>query len=322
MKDKKINLMDGETPLQKAPRMSEELGVQVYFKRDDMSPIGLGGNKLRNLEYLLADAIANNCKTVVTAASVRSNYLRIFTACCNRLGLKPVVFIRGGTPKGPPSGNLLCMKLLGAEIHFVDTEDPFSDEIMDAMFNYDKDAYVIQLALHSGPIAAMGYIDAVREMSGQFGKLQISPEAVYTAVGSGCTYSGLFAGAKIYHPMDVIGISVNLELDFLREHITEHAEKASGLWGNPIKANGEELILRDDLKYPGYGFVNEECINAMKKAAQWEGLLLDPIYMAKPVAALIKDAHKYKKDDSVVIMYTGGAPNLFAHEDQIAEFLQ
>ena len=321
MNIEKIDLMQCVPPLLRARKMSDALGFNVYIKRDDMSPIGLGGNKLRNLEYLLADAIAQGCKTVVTAASVRSNYLRIFTACCNRLGLKPVVFIRGGTPVGPVRGNLLCMMLMGAEIHFVDTEDPFSSEIMDAMFSYDKDAYVIQLALHSGPIAALGYIDAMREMSEQFAVEGIRPKAIYTAVGSGCTYAGLWVGAALYCPMDVIGVSVNLGLDFLREHIADSILKSSALWGAPMQAAGEDLILLDHLKFPGYGKVNAVCMDALKKVARWEGLLLDPIYTAKPAAALIEDAPKYSKDDSVVLLHTGGTPNLFAHEDQVAEYL-
>ena len=321
MKIEKIDLMQGVTPLYKAPRMSEALGLEVYFKRDDMSPIGLGGNKLRNLEYLLADAVARGCKTVVTAASIRSNYLRLFTACCNRLGLKPVVFIRGGAPKEPPGGNLLCMKLLGAEIHYVDTEDPFSDKIMDAMFNYDKNAYVIHLALHSGPIAAMGYIDAVQEMAAQFSALGIHPKAIYTAVGSGCTYAGLWAGAKLYHPMKVVGVSANLELDFLSKQIVDHIKQASALWGSPLEVSREELVLYDHLKYPGYGKVNAACMDAIKKVAAWEGLLLDPIYMAKPVAAFLEDVSSYQKGDCVVLLYTGGAPNLFAYQDQVAGYL-
>ena len=321
MKPVKVDLMQGATPLLRAPRMSDALGLEVYFKRDDMSPVGLGGNKLRNLEYLLADAIARGYGIVVTTASIRSNYLRIFTASCNRLGLKPVVFIRGGTPKEQTGGNLLCMKLLGAEIHFVDTDDLFDASIMDAMYGYSKDAYVIQLASHSAPIAAMGYIDAMREMSGQFAAAGIHPKAIYTAVGSGCTYAGLWAGAKLYCPMDVIGITVNLEAEFLRGHIAGHIRKASALWGSPMEASGEELALLGHLKHPGYGKVNAVCMDAVKKVAQWEGLLLDPIYMAKPAAALLEDAPKYKKGDCVVLLYTGGAPNLFAYEEQILEYL-
>ena len=321
MEISKVDLMQGITPLHHAPRMSEELGLDVYIKRDDMSPIGLGGNKIRNLEYLLADAIAHNCKTVVTAASIRSNYLRIFTACCNRLGLKPVVFIRGGTYQGPTRGNLLCMKLLGAEIHYVDTEDPFSEKIMNAMYDYDKNAYVIHLALHSGPIASMGYIDAMQEMSAQFDDIGISPKAVYTAVGSGCTYAGLWVGAKLYHTMDVIGATVNLEPDSLREYILRHIKKASALWGSPMEASDEDVTVLGHLKYPGYGHVNAVCMDAIKKVAQWEGLVLDPVYTAKPAAALIEDAPKYRKGDCVVLLHTGGSPNLFAHEDQVAEYL-
>ena len=318
----KINLMQGITPLMSAPRMSEETGLDVYFKRDDMSPIGLGGNKLRNLEYLLADALEKKCKTIVTAASPRSNYLRIFTACCNRLNLKPIVYMRGKPPEGTPHGNYLCTKLLGADIHFIDTEDPFDKKIMDAMYSHGDDAYVIHLALHSGPLASCGYIDAMAEMAKQFEEIGKSPKAIYTAVGSGCTYAGLWAGAKLYSPMNVVGVSVNLGVeDFLRPHITEHIRKASELWGSPVDLSPDELILYDHLKYPSYGEVNSVCFDAIEKIAKWEGFLLDPIYMAKPAAALLEDVPKYNKGDAVVILYSGGSPNLFAHDRQIAEFM-
>lgn len=322
MSIKKINLMQGVTPLLRAPAMSEATGLEVYFKRDDLSPIGLGGNKLRNLEYLLADAIEHGCHTVVTAASPRSNYLRIFTACCNRLQLKPVVFMREGKPEGAPKGNYLCTKLLGAEIHFIETEDPFDPRIMEGMESFGDDAYVVHLALHSGPLASLGYIDAVKEMAEQFTAAGISPKAVYTAVGSGCTFAGLWMGAKLYNPMDVVGVSVNLDVEgFLRPHITDLIRKAGELRGEQIEVLPEELILYNHLSYPGYGKVNEKCMDAIRKIAKWEGLLLDPIYMAKPAAALFEDIPKYNKGDTVVILYSGGAPNLFAHNDQIAEFL-
>ena len=313
MKAGKIDLMQGITPLLRAPVMSEAIGLEVYFKRDDMSPIGLGGNKLRNLEYLLADAVAKGCETVVTAASPRSNYLRIFTACCNRLKLKPVVIMRNGVPEGSPRGNYLCTKLLGAEIHFIDTDDPFDPRIMETMESFGAGAYVIHLALHSGPLASLGYIDAMAEMTKQFEEAGICPKAIYTAVGSGCTFAGLWMGAKLYNPMDVVGVSVNLDVEgFLRPHITEQIRKASVLWGSPLDVSPDELILRDHLKFPGYGMVNPICMDAIRKIAQWEGLLLDPVYMAKPAAALLEDVHKYQKGDVAVILYSGGAPNLFA----------
>ena len=322
MRPPKIDLMQGVTPLLKAPAMSQATGLEVYFKRDDLSPIGLGGNKLRNLEYLLADAIQKGCKTIVTAASPRSNYLRIFTACCNRLKLKPVVFMRHGLPDGPPRGNYLCTKLLGADIHFIDTDDPFDPRIMEGMSSFGDDAYVIHLGLHSGPLASLGYIEAMAEMAKQYDEAGISPKAVYTAVGSGCTFAGLWAGAKLYHPMDVIGVSVNLDAEgFLRPHITGLIMKASRLWGSPMDASPGDLMLHDHLKHPGYGKLNAPCMEAISKIAKWEGLLLDPIYMAKPAASFLEDVPTYSKGDAVVILYSGGAPNLFAHDSQIVEYL-
>ena len=321
MAGRKIELMHGATPLYLLPNMSDELGVDVYIKRDDMTAVGLGGNKIRNLEYLLGEAVAGGHKVVVTAASVRSNYLRIFTACCNKLGLKPVVFIRGGEPAEPPSGNLLCVLLLGGEVHYVETEDPFDDKILNAMYSYDPDAYVIHLGLHSGPVAAMGYIDAMQEMKAQFDTLGICPKAIYTAVGSGCTYAGLWAGAKLYAPMKVVGISVNLEPDFLQKLITEDIEKASAAVGSPLPVPQEELDIRGHLRHPGYGKVNAQCMDAIQKVGRWEGILLDPVYTAKPAAAIIEDAGQYQKGDSVVLLHTGGSPNIFAAGAQMLAYI-
>jgi len=326
----KVALLPQKTPMQRAENLEAALGgPKLYIKRDDMTGLGLGGNKVRKLEYLLGDALQQGCTTAVTTAASQSNFLRIFSACCNKVGIKPVVFMRG-SPDETPKGNLLCTYLLGAELHYLDTEDPYADDTIAQMKAYAMEqekkgnkTCLIHLGLFSGPTATVGYISGAKELFRQAAEMGFEPDAVYCAVGSGGTYAGLLAGARLMEKKTkIIGVSVNVDKDVLKENIWGMIEKSFDLLGAPHVVDKDDIIILDDYKYPGYGKVNDVGMEAIDLTAR-EGLLLDPVYTGKAMAALVHDVrgHAYEAGQSVVFLYSGGMPNLFAHDKEMLDYL-
>ena len=316
--------------MERAENLERALGgPKLYIKRDDMTGLGLGGNKVRKLEYLLGDALAQGCTVAVTTAASQSNFLRISSACCNKVGIRPVVFMRG-RPDEMPKGNLLCTYLLGAELHYLDTEDPYAEDTIAQMRAYAKEqeekghkTYLIHLGLFSGPTATVGYISGAKELFRQAAEQGFEPDAVYCAVGSGGTYAGLLAGARLMEKKTkIIGVSVNVDKDVLKEKIWDMIETSFELLGAPHVVKKEDIIILDDYKYPGYGKVNDMGMEAIGLAAR-EGLLLDPVYTGKAMAALVHDVREglYKPEHAAVFLYSGGMPNLFGHDEEMLRHL-
>ena len=326
----KASLLSGPTPLEKAAKLSKLLGgPTIYLKRDDMTGIGLGGNKVRKLEYLLGDALARNCNTAVTTAALQSNFLRIFTAACNRCGIRPVVFMRG-VPE-VPTGNYLCTMLLGAELHYVQTEDPYSGDTIQAMQDYalkeeqeGNNVCLIHLGTFSGPLATVGYIAGAEELFGQARELGIDPAAIYAPAGSGGTHAGLLAGARLLgRGTQIFGISVNVDAVTLANNIHVMMKQAISLVGAETEIPLSDIAISGDFIHPGYGQANAEGAEAIRIMAETEGHLLDPIYAGKALAALIRDVRngRYSQKENIVFLYTGGTPNLFTHGKELLELM-
>jgi D-cysteine desulfhydrase family pyridoxal phosphate-dependent enzyme len=320
----KIKLIPAPTPFEKAERLTKALGgPAIWLKRDDLTGIGLGGNKVRKLEYLLSDALNKNCNVAVTTAAMHSNFLRVFTAACNRCGIKPVVFMRG--KEEIPEGNYLCTALSGAEMHYVDTDDPYSDTTVELMNAAARDAaargdraYLIHLGTFSGALAAVGYVDGAHELFSQAGNMKV--KAIYAAAGSGGTHAGLLAGCRLLGKNTRIeGISVNVNAETLTENVCAMANGAIRLMGEHFEIPLANVHITDKFVQPGYGKVSGQSAEAIDIMVQSEGILLDPVYTGKALAALICDirAGRWAKDDNIVFLHTGGAPNLFAHGHEL-----
>lgn len=327
----KAALISSPTPLEAAPNLSKQLGgPMIYLKRDDLTSVGLGGNKVRKLEYLLGEALAQGCNTAITTAALHSNFLRVFAAACNRCGIRPVVFMRGKPEE--PTGNYLCTMLFGAQLHYVNTDDPYSDHTLAAMRAYadaelekGNQAYLIHLGTFSGPLAAVGYISGAAELFQQTQIQKFEPDAIYTPVGSGGTYAGLLAGKMLLRKKTaVIGVSVNVDRTTLTRNIHDMIEQAVGLVEENIKISLSDVSVTDDFVHPGYGMVSDKGVEAIRIMAEAEGLLLDPVYTGKALAVLIRDVRegRYTKDQNVVFLYTGGMPNIFTHGHELVKRLR
>jgi D-cysteine desulfhydrase family pyridoxal phosphate-dependent enzyme len=324
----RVTLTRLPTPLEEAPRLASALGIaRLLVKRDDLTDLGLGGNKVRKLEFLLGDALAQGADTVITTAGSQSNFLRLTAAATRRLGLKPILVARG-RPDAPSRGNLLLMRVCGADIRYVETEDPFAQTTLATMSAAADDVraaggrpYLMHIATHSGPRAALGYVAGGFELAEQLDERDVTPGHLVLAAGSGGTQAGLLLSLHLAgYPIRVLGVSVNLPALQLRRVIAEHIRGAAELLGEDSPVHEDEIEVTDAHVGPGYGIPTEDSLSAIRRAAILEGLIFDPVYTGKAWAALEAAVRTGAIDRSatVVFLHTGGAPNLFLHADAIA----
>ena len=332
----RLHLGEFPTPLQELKNLGRELGgPRIFVKRDDQTGLGLGGNKLRKLEYALAEAAAQGATVVITVGGPQSNHLRLTTAACNKLSLKTVLVIRGQLPE-KPSGNLLIDHILDpSEIHYVGADgfpakgeldhvaDEKAEEIAARLRSNGEVPYFIPngcRAIHG----AMGYAGCVLEMVEQFRDLQLAPTAVFTAVGTSSTQTGLILGAHLFtqDQLDIVGISVANAADLVSERVERQLVEAADFFELTTEFPHDVIVVLDQYVGDGYGIPTDAMKEAVLMTARFEGVLLDPVYTGKAMAGLIDHvrAGDYTKDDIVVLLHTGGTPALFA-DTQIDTFI-
>jgi D-cysteine desulfhydrase family pyridoxal phosphate-dependent enzyme len=332
----RLRLGEFPTPLQEWVNLRRRLGgPRIFVKRDDQTGLGLGGNKLRKLEYALAEAVAQRATAVITIGGPQSNHVRLTTAACNKLGLKTLLVIRGRPPE-KPSGNLLIDHILGpSEIHYVGADgfpakgelDKVADEAVDALVSRLRSEGEVPYVIPNGCRAihgAMGYADCVLELVSQFRDRQLSPTAVFTAVGTSSTQTGLVMGAHLFtrDQLKVVGISVANDADTVSDRVARQLDEAAAFFGLPSAVPREAVTVLDQYIGDGYGVPTKAMKEAVLLVARSEGVLLDPVYTGKAMAGLIDRvrAGDYAQDDIVVLLHTGGTPALFA-DDQMDTFL-
>lgn len=302
------------TPLYKLENLSRELGKNLYIKRDDMTGTALGGNKIRKLEFLLADARDQGADVVLTAGGPQSNHAVLTAACAARLGMKAILVLK---KRGVlTEGNLILDHIFGADVRFVDTDsykDVYAEmeRIMEELRREGHTPYFIPVG-GSVPIGCLGYVSCAREIARQAEALQVSFDAIVSATGSGGTYSGLTLGAKLFLPgTRSIGIGVcDDPFEEIARQLT--AETAALLaCENPV---GEEDIHIHYQIGPGYAQSSPEGQEAVYRLARSEGILVDPVYTGKALAGLfaLLDQGAFDGDENILFLHTGGAGALFA----------
>lgn len=324
----RLRLAQLPTPLQGAPRLSERLGVRILIKRDDQTGLALGGNKARKLEFLIADALAKNADSIVTTGGSQSNHARITAAACRVAGLDcHLVLDRGVHPE--PQGNLLLDRLLGAHVHFVDTQDPAEavagmETVAGELRSQGHMPYIIPRG-GSVPAGATGYANFVPELLRQLEAMAIDPSWLYIATGSTGTHSGILAGLTAAgNPFGVQGISVSRDQRQQEEKVLSLANQTLQHLDLPPATKPEHVRVDDRYVGPGYGHPTEETMEALEVTALDEGIILDPVYTGKAMAGLIGHARERTlgSDDTVVFVHTGGSPALFAYNREVTDALQ
>ena len=296
------------TPVQKLESISRLLGTQVYVKRDDLTGLGLGGNKVRKLEYLLADAKAQGAEVVFTTGGAQSNHAMLTAAAARKLGMTPILILkkRGVTAR---QGNQLLEHLMGVDVRFMDTDD-YADIYaeMDRVGKALGRPYYKIPCGGSNALGTLGYVDCAREIRDQ----GLHFDHLICAEGSGVTMAGLALGAKLYLPgTRVTGMMV--DSDPFEEITVRLMREAAALLGADVQVSAEDFDLRD-LCGPGYAIPSQEGNAAVAMMAENEGLFLDPVYTGKAFAGLIAMAREgaFKPTDRVLFLHSGGAGGLFA----------
>lgn len=323
----RVQLAITPTPLQECPRLAKDLGIgRLYVKRDDLTGLAFGGNKVRNLEFRLAEAVAQGADTVVVALESQSNSARQVTAGANILGLKTILVLRKDRD-WDWQGNLLVDRILGAEVRFESWDDQEDmKRVLRAVAQEQEQLgakpYSMNLAESFARGSALAYLLCTLEIVSQSAAIGVSPTHLYMASGNK-GYAGLVLGKKLlgaaFHP---IAISQRYGDDLIPGAI-QGARDAAAALGWDVGIEADEIHISTDYVGPSYGIPTEEGMAAIKWAAHHEGLLLDPIYTGKAMAGLVDHAHRGRlnPESVVVFIHTGGLPALFAYKNEIIDSL-
>ncbi len=312
------------TPMVELKRLSRELGgPSLWMKRDDNTGLGMGGNKTRKLEYLLADAIDQGADTIITAGAMQSNHCRQTAAAAASLGLE-CHLVLGGEPPDQVNGNLLLDQLFACHIHWAGENRKGEDipHIVQRLNRSGKNVYVVPYG-GSNALGALGFVDAFEELLAQCEGANQPLSHVVFASSSGGTHSGLVLGNAIHgDDIEVIGINIDKEGVGgvpLEEGVLRLANEASAMIEAGVVISKEQVILNSDYVGDGYGMIGDVEIKAMQLTAKLEGILLDPVYTARAMGGLIDLIQReyFKEQDNVLFWHTGGAPALFAHASEL-----
>lgn len=322
----RATLLAAPTPLEPLEQLSAGLGLNLWIKRDDLTGLGFGGNKIRQLEYYFGAALAEGADTVLITGAVQSNYVRCAAAAAAKLGMRAILQLEERVPgMGETyrrSGNVLLDHLLGAEIMaYPEGEDEAgADAALRARAEEERTRgrrpYVIPLGLNNPPRGALGYMRAAAELLAQDTEF----DAVVVASGSGLTHAGLLAGLRLAGSgVPVWGACVRRDAAAQTARLGEVQNRLADLLGLPQVYAPEDIRLWDGALAPGYGRLGPAAQEAMEMMARQEGLFLDPVYTAKSFAAvpgLLRDG-MLQPGMRVLYLHTGGLPALFAYEPEL-----
>lgn len=319
----RLKLAQLPTPLYKLERLTEILGgPTIYIKRDDLTGLGLGGNKIRKLEFLLADAKEKGADVVLTTGGIQSNHCMLTAMAARKVGMRAILVLRGKKPV-TLMGNLVLSNLV-SEIIFVDHIDQKRvDEVMkqkakEIEENGEK-PYIIPVG-GSVPLGALGYYAAFDEIIKQAESMDIKPTHIVFAWGSGGTHGGLVAAAVEKCDVKIVGINVDHKITVPEiKHLTAKlATDVLALIGNNNEVDSEDIkVMGEYVGEEGYGSPSRAGMEAIKTLAQTEGIILDPVYSGKAMAGLLDLVKQgfFSKNDQVIFLHTGGSGSIFAFPD-------
>jgi D-cysteine desulfhydrase family pyridoxal phosphate-dependent enzyme len=321
----RVRLSQWPTPIERLDRLTTVLGgPRISIKRDDLGSIAMGGNKLRKLEYLLGDAQAQGCDAIVTSGAVQSNHARLTAGVAARLGLECHLVlldeVQGRSEAYHGSANRLLDELLGARIELVQRGASVADHVAhqaQRLRREGKSPYVIPLG-GSNALGCLGYVDCAFEIAEQERALGTRFTHIFTVSGSGGTHAGLLAGLHLVRSKaELLGVTVSRPAALQRPVVEALIDAVAPLAGADAASAKAAIDLDDSMYLPGYGLPNAASHEAILTCARAEGILLDPVYTSKAMAALCRQirAGRFTASDEVLFLHTGGAPALFAYAD-------
>ncbi len=319
------------TPLQRLDRLSEELGVELWIKRDDFTGVGLfGGNKVRKLQYLLADALAQGAEYVFTFGATQSNHAMQTATAARRCGLKPVLYLMSVVePDEFPRANLLLDKIFEAEIHIVPPDFRATMQAArEHIARLEAEGHKCYEIPGGGaaPMGSIGYIGGWCEMLEQARAAGFEPEYVFHATGSGGTLAGLMAGheltesrAKIFS----VGVGADEPVQYVKNAADLTNRTLALVGAEELTVTPEAFTFLTDYYKPGYEQPNPGTEQAIRRLATREGILVDPVYSGKAFYGLLDmiESGKVPQGSKVLFWHTGGATALFAEPEIIGNLI-
>ena len=316
----RVHLAALPTPLDDLTRLSDALGgPRILMKREDLTGLAMGGNKIREFEYSIAQAVEAGCDVLLHGAAAQSNQSRQTAAVAAKLGLKAVQIGRLDA-HAQPQGNLLLAHLFGAEIHLSTAGDQ-SAAVEAKMaelraggrkpFNTSSDGYVYR---------GIAYVDGFLELWDQLRQRGIAPDAVYVCSGAH-THVGLVVAARALGvDLPVVGISPSPRDDVeTADRLSELAARQAEVLELDVQVRPKDFESYSEFVGPGYGVVTDDSREALQLVARTEGIVLDPCYTGKAMAGLIAHIRggRWTRDHTVVFIHTGGTPALFAYSQEL-----
>jgi 1-aminocyclopropane-1-carboxylate deaminase/D-cysteine desulfhydrase-like pyridoxal-dependent ACC family enzyme len=316
----RVRIAATPTPLQEAENLSRELGVRILVKRDDLTGLVMGGNKVRHMDFCMADALEKGADVSINV-NASTNASRIIGAASKKVGMD-YICVAPGSKGGPIQGNLLIQDLFGADLHLLDTTDAkevsgYVEDIENRLRNEGRTSYNHVKEHMSRSSAAISYMDATLEIAGQLDAIGVEELKIYIASGGG--QGGLQIGAAVLGlPWDVLGILIGTPEEAFAD-VVGWSNNALNHMGFDERLAWEDVVQIGDYIGPGYARVSPACIEAIRMAAELEGLLLDPVHTGKVMAGIIDHARSgvLRQGQTVLFIHTGGLPDLFDFAEEL-----
>jgi len=320
------------TPFEELTRFEKifENGPHIFVKRDDLTGLAMGGNKVRQLDYVLVKAKEVGADTIITTCGIQSNWSRQTVATAVKLGMKAVLVLRTAQFDEAPDvydGNILLDYIMGAEIHTIKMKisgDPreFLEVQAEKLRREGRKPLIIDLGDATSAQAVAAYADCMQETADQAKSKGVELDAVFVASSAGATQAGLTLGAKMLEgetkkKTRIIGVNVGAyKRDFLIKTIINSSASAAKLCGTDVRVTPEDITLLEDFAGEDYGIPTNGSLEAIRLLARTEALILDPVYTSKAMDGLINSVQsgEFKKGSNICFLHTGGVPALFAYK--------
>lgn len=321
---KKLNLANFPTKIEKLEKISKDSGVNIYLKRDDQTGSEISGNKIRKLEYSIYEAIENGCDTLITCGGIQSNHARATAAAGIKLGMRAILVLRSDeTPE--LEGNYFLDKVIGADVRIISSDDyrerraEIMKEIKAESDAEGHKAYIIPEGASNG-IGSLGYYSAMEEIKEQEKELGIKFDRIVVAVGSGGTYAGLCMGNTEFFNGEkkITGFNVCDDAEFFKKRSEEIIEEAQKYLDKSIIVKAEDMDIIDGYVGIGYAQSRPEELEFIQKTAKKEGVIFDPVYTGKAMYGMMNEIEKgtFAKGENVLFIHTGGLFGIFSKRDQ------
>lgn len=323
----KIHFMNAPTPLTRLDNVSEDLGINLYLKRDDLTNLGTGGNKLRKLEYLLKDAMDQKATMLLTVGGAQTNHGRLTAAVAAKYGMKSAIIAVDPYP-GEISANLLLDGIMGCHVYLVQEDGVHSagelqrnaiEKVTKEWEDKGEKVYFIPMG-GSNELGVLGYYDCAKELADQLDELNLKDVRVISTIGSMGTYMGMAVGIKHQNlPMHLTGISIMPRKGGLMPAALKYYSEVKKYFGLDMDMTEADFDMTDDYNRGAYNNPVKEVRDAIYYLGRKEAIIMDPCYTGKTFAGLLEmvKAGKIKQGENVVMLHTGGIPGIYTKHHRV-----